>query len=105
MFKAHGLIPTHTSGLSLNPVKNKWSLTSSTAVNYITAATKSLKIPPFFLFSDEEKERGKHPGLKAQTSAFPFLFSLRYTLLHFTVFSMITETSFQACVPSHRARS
>ena len=41
MFKTHGLTPTQTSGLSLNPVKNKWSLTSSTAVNYITAATKN----------------------------------------------------------------
>lgn len=40
LFKAHNLIPLQTSGLSLNPVKNRWSLVSNTSVNYITTAMR-----------------------------------------------------------------
>lgn len=40
MYKAHNLAPGQMSGLSLNPVINKWSLSPGKTVNYISVAVK-----------------------------------------------------------------
>jgi len=58
MFKSHNLIPIRTSGLALNPLKNKWSLTSNTTVNYITVAVRGLD-------PDSSREEATSPGQSA----------------------------------------